>query len=60
MPIESVPFDDVRNLFDFYQDKAMNAPTAVQRNDFANVAMLPAAEPERLARLDHIVVTPDQ
>lgn len=45
---------DVSKRFGFYYDEAMTHPLAVERNGAARVVMMPAAEYERLARLDHV------
>lgn len=49
---------DVSKRFGFYYDEAMTHPLAVERNGAARVVMLPAAEYERLARLDHVALLP--
>ena len=42
------------------EDRTMTHAIAVERNGAARVVMLPASEYERLARLDHIAVTPEE
>lgn len=49
---------DVSKRFGFYYDEAMTHPLAVERNGAARVVMMPAAEYERLARLDHVALDP--
>lgn len=49
---------DVSKRFGFYYDEAMTHPLAVERNGAARVVMMPAAEYERLARLDHVALLP--
>ena len=58
--IEKVTSSEVSKRFGFYYDEAMTHPIAVERNGAARVVMLPASEFERLARLDHIAVTPQE
>lgn len=60
LSIEKVSSSEVSKRFGFYYDEAMTHPIAVERNGAARVVMLPAAEFERLARLDHIAVTPEE
>ncbi|WP_146001595.1 hypothetical protein [Sphingobium fuliginis] len=60
MSIEHAPFDEVKKRFDVTYDKAMSTPIAVQRNGVAHVVMVPATEFERLARLDHVAMTPEE
>src|SRR3546814_15706667 len=38
----------------------MTHPIGIERNGATRVVMLPASEYERLARLDHIAVTPEE
>lgn len=59
-PIEKVTSSDVSKRFGFYYDEAMTHPIAIARNGATHVVMLPASEYERLARLDHIAVTPEE
>lgn len=51
---------DVSKRFGFYYDEAMTHPLAVERNGAARIVMLPAAEYERLARLDHVALLPQE
>jgi PHD/YefM family antitoxin component YafN of YafNO toxin-antitoxin module len=51
---------DVSKRFGFYYDEAMIGPVAVERNGTARVVMMPAAEYERLARLDHVALLPEE
>lgn len=60
LAIEKVTSSEVSKRFGFYYDEAMTHPIAVERNGAARVVMLPASEFERLARLDHIAVTPQE
>ena len=58
--IDKAMSSDVSKRFGFYYDQAMTHPIAVERNGAVRVVMLPAAEYERLARLDHVAVTPGE
>lgn len=60
LSIEKVSSSEVAKRFGFYYDEAMTHPIAVERNGAARVVMLPAAEFERLVRLDHIALTPEE
>ncbi|AXB80105.1 type II toxin-antitoxin system Phd/YefM family antitoxin [Novosphingobium sp. P6W] len=60
LDIEKVRSTDVSKRFGFYYDEAMTHPIAVERNGAARVVMLPAAEYERLARLDHVAFLPEE
>lgn len=60
LSIEKVTSSEVSKRFGFYYDEAMTHPIAVERNGAARVVMMPASEYERLARLDHIAVTPEE
>ncbi|HEX7855013.1 MAG TPA: type II toxin-antitoxin system Phd/YefM family antitoxin [Sphingobium sp.] len=60
LAIEKVTSSEVSKRFGFYYDEAMTHPIAVERNGAARVVMLPASEFERLARLDHIALTPQE
>lgn len=51
---------DVSKRFGFYYDEAMTHPVAVERNGSARVVMMPAAEYERLVRLDHVALLPGE
>lgn len=51
---------DVSKRFGFYYDEAMTHPVAIERNGAVRVVMLAAAEYQRLARLDHIAITPEE
>jgi PHD/YefM family antitoxin component YafN of YafNO toxin-antitoxin module len=58
--LEKVSSSDVSKRFGFYYDEAMTHPLAVERNGAVRVVMLPAAEYERLARLDHVALLPSE
>lgn len=58
--IETFGSSEVSKRFGFYCDKAMTHPIAVERDGTVGVVMLPAAEYERLARLDHIALAPEE
>ena len=60
LAIEKVRSTDVSKRFGFYYDEAMTHPIAVERNGAARVVMLPAAEFERLSRLDHVALSPKE
>lgn len=60
LTIEKVTSSEVSKRFGFYYDEAMTHPIAVERNGAARVVMMPASEFERLARLDHVAVTPQE
>ena len=60
LSIETFRSSEVSKRFGFYYDEAMTHPIAVERNGAARVVMLPAAEYERLARLDHIALAPEE
>lgn len=60
LSIETFRTSEVSKRFGFYYDKAMTHPIAVERNGAVGVVMLPAAEYERLARLDHIALAPEE
>src|SRR3546814_10907573 len=60
LPIEKVTSSEVSKRFGFYYDEAMTHPIGIERNGATRVVMLPASEYERLARLDHIAVTPEE
>lgn len=60
LAIEKVRSTDVSKRFGFYYDEAMTHPIAVERNGAARVVMLPAAEYERLSRLDHVALSPEE
>lgn len=49
---------EVSKRFGHFYDEAMTHPLVVERNGAARVVMMPAAEYERLARLDHIALSP--
>ncbi len=46
--------------FGCYYDEAMTHLVAVERNGAVRVVMLPAAEYERLVRLDHVAPLPSE
>jgi PHD/YefM family antitoxin component YafN of YafNO toxin-antitoxin module len=56
--LERASSSDVSKRFGYYYDEAMTHPLAVERNGAARVVMMPAAEYERLARLDHVALLP--
>jgi PHD/YefM family antitoxin component YafN of YafNO toxin-antitoxin module len=56
--LERASSSDVSKRFGFYYDEAMTHPVAVERNGAARVVMMPAAEYERLVRLDHVALHP--
>jgi PHD/YefM family antitoxin component YafN of YafNO toxin-antitoxin module len=58
--LEKASSSDVSKRFGFYYDEAMTHPVAVERNGAVRVVMLPAAEYERLARLDHVALLPSE
>lgn len=58
--LEKASSSDVSKRFGFYYDEAMTHPLAVERNGAVRVVMLPAAEYERLARLDHVALFPSE
>jgi PHD/YefM family antitoxin component YafN of YafNO toxin-antitoxin module len=51
---------DVAKRFGYYYDEAMTHPLVVERNGAARVVMMPATEYERLARLDHVALLPEE
>lgn len=58
--IETVRSSDVSKRFGFYHDEAMTRPIAVARSGAVRVVMLPASEYERLPRLDHVALAPEE
>lgn len=58
--LEKASSSDVSKRFGYYYDEAMTHPLAVERNGAARVVMMPAAEYERLARLDHVALLPGE
>ncbi len=58
--LERASSSDVSKRFGYYYDEAMTHPVAVERNGAARVVMMPAAEYERLARLDHVALLPSE
>lgn len=58
--LERATSSDVAKRFGYYYDEAMTHPFAVERNGAARVVMMPAAEYERLARLDHMALLPEE
>ena len=54
--LERASSSDTSKRFGFYYDEAMTRPVAVERDGAAWVVMMPAAEYERLARLDHVAL----
>lgn len=58
--LEKASSSDVSKRFGYYYDEAMTHPLAVERNGAARVVMMPAAEYERLARLDHVALLPEE
>lgn len=49
---ETVPIAEVKKNFELYQDRAPHTPVTVTRHGRPSVVILPAAEYERLRRLD--------
>ncbi|NML91906.1 type II toxin-antitoxin system Phd/YefM family antitoxin [Sphingobium sp. TB-6] len=60
LPLDKVTSSEVSKRFGYYYDEAMTHPIAVERNGAARVVMMSAAEYERLARLDHIALAPEE
>ncbi|HEX8938377.1 MAG TPA: type II toxin-antitoxin system Phd/YefM family antitoxin [Sphingomicrobium sp.] len=58
--LERASSSDVAKRFGHFYDEAMIHPLAIERNGTARVVMLPAAEYERLARLDHVALLPSE
>ncbi|WP_375380950.1 type II toxin-antitoxin system Phd/YefM family antitoxin [uncultured Sphingomonas sp.] len=58
--LTSASSSDVSKRFGYYYDEAMTHPVAVERNGTARIVMLPAAEYERLARLDQMALLPEE
>ena len=58
--LQRVSSSVVSKRFAFYYDEAITHPIAVERNGAARVVMMPLREYERLARLDHRAVTPEE
>lgn len=58
--LDTASSSDVSKRFGFYYDEAMTHPLAVERNGAARVVMMPASEYERLARLDHVALLPEE
>lgn len=58
--LERASSSDVSKRFGYYYDEAMTHPLAVERNGAARVVMMPAAEYERLSRLDHVALLPQE
>ncbi|MDQ2877484.1 MAG: type II toxin-antitoxin system Phd/YefM family antitoxin [Pseudomonadota bacterium] len=58
--LEKASSSDVSKRFGYYYDEAMTHPLAVERNGAARVVMMPAAEYERLVRLDHLALLPEE
>ncbi|GGN55613.1 prevent-host-death protein [Novosphingobium sp. PC22D] len=58
--IETFRSSEVSKRFGFFYDEAMTHPIAVERNGAARVVMLSAAEFERLSRLDHVALAPEE
>ena len=60
LSMETFRSSEVSRRFGFYCDKAMTHPIAVERDGAVRVVMLSAEEYERLARLDHIALAPEE
>lgn len=60
LPLDKVTSSEVSKRFGYYYDEAMTHPIAVERNGAARVVMMSAAEYERLTRLDHIALAPEE
>jgi PHD/YefM family antitoxin component YafN of YafNO toxin-antitoxin module len=58
--IERARSTDVSKRFGHYYDEAMTHPIAVERNGAARVVMLSAAEYDRLSKLDHVALLPEE
>lgn len=58
--LDKASSSDVSKRFGFYYDEAMTHPLAVERNGAARIVMLSAVEYERLARLDHVALLPEE
>ena len=58
--LQKVSSSVVSKKFAFYYDEAISHPIAVERNGAARVVMMPLREYERLARLDHRAVAPEE
>jgi len=58
LPLETGTSSQLSKRFGFYYDEAMIDPIAVERNGAARVVMMSAVEYQRLARLDHIALSP--
>lgn len=60
LSIETFRSSEVSERFSLYYDKAMTHPIGVERDGAVRVVMLSAAEYERLVRLDHIALAPEE
>lgn len=60
LSIEAFRSSEVSKRFGFYCDKAMTRPIAVERDGAVRVVMMSVAEYERLTRLDHIALAPEE
>lgn len=60
LAIQKVRSTEVSKRFGFYYDEAITHPIAIERNGAARVVMMPASEYERLTRLDHVALTPQE
>jgi PHD/YefM family antitoxin component YafN of YafNO toxin-antitoxin module len=58
--METFRSGEVSKRFGFYYHKAITHPIAVERNGAVRVVMLSASEYERLVRLDHIALAPEE
>lgn len=53
-----VSSSEVSKRFGYYHDKALTQILAIEHDGVARVVMLPAAEYERLSKLDHVALLP--
>jgi len=60
LPIATATSNDVSKRFGFWFRKASTSAIAIERGGTAHVVMLPAAEYQRLMRLDHAALAPGE
>lgn len=60
LTIERVASSEVSRRFGYFYKQAMTRPIAIERHGAIGVVMLAASEYERLARLDHIALAPEE
>lgn len=58
--LEKASSSDVSKRFGYYYDEAMTHTLAVERNGAARIVMMPMAEYQRLTRLDHVALSPEE